>query len=68
MSMIMGFAELLETRDDAETRSEAARGIVQAAARLRSTIESLTGTPLDNGASARDRAVGADDGRASATA
>jgi len=51
MSMIMGFAELLETRDDAETRAEAARGIVQAAARLRSTIESLTDTPLDNGAS-----------------
>jgi CheY-like chemotaxis protein len=53
MSMIMGFAELLETRDDAETRAEATRGIVQAAARLRSTIEALAGTPLDNGASSR---------------
>jgi CheY-like chemotaxis protein len=53
MSMIMGFAELLETRDDPETRSEAARGIVLAAARLRSTIETITGTPLDNGSSPR---------------
>jgi CheY-like chemotaxis protein len=45
--MIMGFAELLETREDHETRSEAARGIAQAAARLQVTIESLTEDPFD---------------------
>jgi CheY-like chemotaxis protein len=47
LSMIMGFAELLETREDAETRAEAARGIVLAAARLQTTLESLIGAPLD---------------------
>ncbi len=49
LSMIMGFAELLETREDAETRTEAARGMVQAAARLQVTLESMTGTPFDAG-------------------
>jgi CheY-like chemotaxis protein len=49
LSMIMGFAELLETREDAETRTEAARGIVQAAARLQVTLEAITGTPFDAG-------------------
>jgi CheY-like chemotaxis protein len=49
LSMIMGFAELLETREDAETRTEATRGIVQAAVRLQGTLESITGTPFDAG-------------------
>jgi CheY-like chemotaxis protein len=49
LSMIMGFAELLETREDPDTRTEASRGIVQAAARLQATIESLTGMSLDPG-------------------
>jgi CheY-like chemotaxis protein len=47
LSMIMGFAELLETREDPDTRTEAARGIVLAAARLQTTLDGLTGTPLD---------------------
>jgi CheY-like chemotaxis protein len=49
LSMIMGFAELLETREDGETRTEAARGIVQATARLQVTLESMTGIPFDAG-------------------
>ena len=44
--MIVGFAELLETREDPDTRMEAARGITMAAARLQATIESITGEPL----------------------
>jgi CheY-like chemotaxis protein len=49
LSMIMGFAELLETREDPETRAEAACGIVQAAARLQTTLESITGSRFDAG-------------------
>jgi CheY-like chemotaxis protein len=52
LSMIVGFAELLETREDPDTRTEAAHGITMAAARLQATIESITGgrldPPLDN--------------------
>jgi CheY-like chemotaxis protein len=50
LSMIMGFAELLQTREDPDTKAEATRGIVLAAARLQATIESMTGTALDDGA------------------
>ena len=48
LSMIVGFAELLETREDPDTRSEATRGIVQAATRLRATIDSMLGHDLDD--------------------
>jgi CheY-like chemotaxis protein len=72
LSMIVGFAELLETRDDAETRAEATRGIVQAATRLRGLVESIAGTSLDeplfddepiefNGAPDRHRVLVIDD-------
>lgn len=43
LSMIVGFAELLETREDADTRAEATRGIVEAAARLRALVEGMAG-------------------------
>jgi signal transduction histidine kinase len=46
LAMISGFAELLELRDDAETRVAAARGIAEGVGRLRSLIEAVTGTPL----------------------
>jgi len=72
LSMIVGFAELLETRDDAETRAEATRGIVEAAARLRGLVESIAGLSLDeplaegeaaefNGDSGRHRVLVIDD-------
>ena len=48
LSMIMGFAELLETREDPETRTEATRGIVQAARRLQTTIDSMLGREDDH--------------------
>ena len=48
LAMISGFAELLELRDDAETRVTAARGIAEGVARLRSLIEAVTGTPLSD--------------------
>ena len=47
LSMIMGFAELLETREDPETRSEATQGIVLAASRLQATIDSMTEEPYE---------------------
>ena len=50
LSMIMGFAELLETREDEETRSEATQGIVLAATRLQATIDSMTEEPYDGSA------------------
>jgi len=56
LSMIMGFAELLETREDPETRAEAASGIVQAAARLQTTLESITGSRFDAGVDPHDSA------------
>ncbi|MDQ3875500.1 MAG: hypothetical protein M3322_08165 [Actinomycetota bacterium] len=46
LAMISGFAELLEFRDDAETRVTAAHGIAEGVTRLRSLIEAVTGTPL----------------------
>jgi CheY-like chemotaxis protein len=52
LSMIMGFAELLETREDPETRSEATRGITQAARRLQTTIDSMLGREEDHPAEA----------------
>jgi CheY-like chemotaxis protein len=48
LSMIVGFAELLETREDPETRAEATRGIVQAADRLRGLVEEMAGNGLDD--------------------
>jgi CheY-like chemotaxis protein len=65
LSMIVGFAELLQTREDPETRAEAARGVVIAAARLQTTIESLCGATLesldDRGANGRRRLMVFDD-------
>jgi signal transduction histidine kinase len=48
LAMISGFAELLELRDDAETRVTAARGIAEGVGRLRALIEAVTGTPLSS--------------------
>ena len=41
LAMIVGYAELLQTREDEETRREASEGILQAARRLSSTIDSV---------------------------
>jgi CheY-like chemotaxis protein len=46
LAMVTGFAELLQMRDDRQTRLEAAEGILQAVDRLRSSIESATGLSL----------------------
>jgi CheY-like chemotaxis protein len=48
LSMIVGFAELLEMRADTHTRVEAAHGIFEAAGRLRTAIEVITGVSLDD--------------------
>lgn len=50
LAMLLGFAELLETRTDPRTRKEATSGIVQAAARVRVAVEAITGAPLDGAA------------------
>jgi CheY-like chemotaxis protein len=59
LSMIVGFAELLEARDDPQTRIEAARGILEGAERLRSLVESITGLPLADEAVAPDEPAAA---------
>lgn len=41
LSVILGYAELLETRSDEQTRRKAAAGIRDAAERLRSTVDRL---------------------------
>ena len=41
LAVIAGYAELLATRDDDETRREAAAGISKAAARLETLVDEL---------------------------
>lgn len=45
LAMILGYVELLETREDDHIRREAPRRIREAAARLESLIDSLTAGP-----------------------
>ena len=47
LAMVAGFAELLQMREDRQTRLEAADGILQAVERLRSAIEEAVGISLE---------------------
>ena len=50
LSLIVGYAELLRTRDDIDTRRDAALGIQEAAERLSETVDDiLTVAALDSG-------------------